>query len=602
MKPLRFAGIALAVFTIWPQVCMAQLGTLVHDGPPTPEQISMYMPVTGSLAATTAAVRYRPTSGSTWSIGHPLYRIRPNDTTVPVSDAFAGVITGLVPGVQYTVEVTVDVGGSPVVKTLVATTRALPGPAGPPNKIVPAGSTESQVQTIFDGLQPGDVLQFANGTYDIDNAQINTAVGTDAQPIYIRGESRDGVVLRAAQDNVLKLMNAQNVIIENMTLQGSGVDSGKNASSEGVRFWDTFTQEKITIRRVTMRGVDKGVVTDGILRSLLVYDCTLMGNNVWDQSFLETGIGWNDDGVRCPGQGNAVFNNTLSGFGDSFAMNDGVQSAGVHFYRNVILWTCDDSYEGDYGYRNLTFYDNHIENAMTLASFDALYGGPAYVFRNVAINIGRGPYKLNSPNSGLFIYNNTLVRTNGMPNSSGDNWGWTQFNNGSQIAWAYRNNILIYRGTGNPLKMESTGNNPIDFTNNAWYPDGQIWWSNSGGSYTSLASTYAGLPATTPVFGTSTHRHQDDLISESNPFTTNIVLGSDYLTKITTFYTPTLASGSAPRGKGVAIPGVTDGFTGSAPDMGAVITGLGAPTWGDRDTGGTADTTPPAPPANLQAR
>jgi hypothetical protein len=135
------------------------------------------------------------------------------------------------------------------------------------------------------------------------------------------------------------------------------------------------------------------------------------------------------------------------------------------------------------------------------------------------------------------------------------------------------------------------------------YPDGNVWWTNSGGDYTSLAGAYAGLPATTPVFGTATHRHQNDLISEFDPFATDIILGGDYTTQITTPYTPTLASGSIPSGKGIAIPGITDGFTGTAPDMGAIITGRGAPVWGDRTNGGgPTDTVPPAPPANLQAR
>jgi hypothetical protein len=125
-----------------------------------------------------------------------------------------------------------------------------------------------------------------------------------------------------------------------------------------------------------MRGVDKGVVADHGLQEILVYDCTLIGNNVWTQPFLETNLSWNDDGIRVPGQGNAVFNNTLSGFGDSFAVNDGVVNAGVHFYRNDVRYTCDDAYEGDYGFRNMTFYDNRIENSMTLASFDPINGGP----------------------------------------------------------------------------------------------------------------------------------------------------------------------------------------------------------------------------------
>jgi hypothetical protein len=599
MTSLRLAVAALGLLVLSPLTAVAQpLGSLVHDGPPTPEQISLYMPVTGTLTATVATVRYRPTSGSIWSTAHPLFRIRPSFSPTPVADAFAGVITGLVPGVDYTVEVSVSLGTSTAVQTLAATTRALPGPAGTPNKTIAAGSTAAQIQAVFDGLNPGDVVQFANGTYTLNDLSLNRP-GTDAQPIYIRGASRTGVVLLETSGHILYMLNASNVVIENLTLQGTGIDSGTNSTSEGVRFWDGEAQRRVTIRRVTMRGVDKGVVAEHGLREILVYDCTITGNNVWTQPFLETNLSWNDDGIRVPGQGNAVFNNTLSGFGDSFAVNDGVENAGVHFYRNDVRFTCDDAYEGDYGFRNMTFYDNRIENSMTLASFDPINGGPAFVFRNIAINTGRGPYKLNSTDTGHFIYNNTVVRTNGI--GSGANWGWVQYNNGYQRAWGFRNNILIYRGTGNLMAMESGGQDPIDFTNNAWFPNAWVWWSSTGGSYSSMAQARAGLAPTTPVFGTSTQRHDNDVISESDPFLNGITLGLSYLTQITTPYAPTLSTGSVTHGAGIAIPGITDGFSGAAPDVGAIITGVPAVVWGDRDTG-SADNVPPSPPSSLIAR
>ncbi|KKK50329.1 hypothetical protein LCGC14_3126100, partial [marine sediment metagenome] len=165
---------------------------------------------------------------------------------------------------------------------------------------------------------------------------------------------------------------------------------------------------------------------------------------------------------------------------------------------------------------------------------------------------------------------------------SGRSWGWAQSNNGPLVAWGYRNNILIFRGKGGLMAMESSGQNPIDFTHNAWYPDTSVWWTNSGGSFRSMGQARSGLRATKPVFSGSTKRHEGCVISESDPFVKDIKLGDSYLKRITRLYTPVLSEGTAPRGAGVAIPGITDGFTGKAPDMGAMITGVKAPTWGDR--------------------
>ena len=125
------------------------MGALVHDGPATPEQISLFLPLTGSLPQTaTAAVRYKPTSSSAWTTGHPLYRIQPAFSTVPVvgsvPDAFAWPIIDLVPGTSYDVEVTITSGATTDVRTATFTTRALPAAAGTPTR------------TVFNGLIAGD--------------------------------------------------------------------------------------------------------------------------------------------------------------------------------------------------------------------------------------------------------------------------------------------------------------------------------------------------------------------------------------------------------------------------------------------------------------
>ena len=367
----------------------------------------------------------------------------------------------------------------------------------------------------------------------------------------------------------------------------------------------------LTIRNTTITGVDRGVDVSGETKQILVYDNTLTGNNQWNQDFyaydgsgapgsgngtldLDENIFWNDDGIRLTGQGNAAFNNTLSGFGDALAVEDYYESIGVHFYRNDIQMTGDDAIEGDYGKRNITFYDNRVHNAMTLVSLDPIWGGPFVAARNIGINIGRGPYKLNNTNTGYFLYSNTVV------NPENKNvWGWVQYNNGDQRAWGYQNNILIYRGSGNLLAFEPGVVSPLDFTNNSWYPNKSIWWTNSGGSYTSLSAAYSGLPATTPVFSGSTKRHEADNICEFDPFITDINLGTDYHTKIPTLYTPILSSGTAPKNSGIAIINVTDGFSGAAPDRGAIISGIPIPTWGDR-SGNPPDTTPPRAPTNLR--
>ncbi|WP_306524545.1 chondroitinase-B domain-containing protein [Dokdonella sp.] len=564
------------------------LGTLIHDGPATPEQLSLYLPLTAALPTTArASVQYRVEGAPTWREGHPLHRIRPDFAQTPgagsVPDAFAWPLIDLVPGTRYEVEVTVTSGAESDVRSGLFTTRSLPAAAGAPNKFIASGSSLATIQAAMNALNPGDVIQFADGVYTLGgNIQLSRS-GTAAQPIVIRGATRNGVVLaRGGSGRVIQVLDANHVVLENMTLQGSGVDSGTAASSTGIGFWSGApSQTDVVVRQLTIRGVDVGIKAYAELREFLAYDNTLLGNNTWTADLITTNATWNDDGLCIPGFGNAAFNNTLRGFGDSLAYTvDGAEAVGVHFYRNEIISTGDDTLEADYAHRNLTFYDNRAHNAATLLSLDPLYGGPLLAARNISINTQRSPFKFNNTNTGQFVYNNTIIRTTG--NGSHANWAWAQFNNGQQRAWGYRNNVLLYQGTGNLLAFEAGGNDPIDFDHNAWYPDGAVWWSNSGGSYPSLAAAAAGVPVTTPLYGTATRRHDNDVLTTVNPWTTPITLGATFLTEILAIYLPTPAAGWSIKNSGIAIAGISDGFLGAAPDRGAVIEGRMPVAYGDR--------------------
>jgi hypothetical protein len=553
-------------------------GVTVHIEEATPEQIGLHLILGRAFSdESTGTVRYRAVTETEWRTGHPLLRIKPdwNEEGAPEApvDAFAGTIFDLRPGETYEVEITLDEPGQPsqVVRT-VTRTRALPGNAPAPTV---TATTSDDLQAKLDSLGPGDVLELANGTYEVEGLHLASS-GTESEPMYIRGASREGVVIRDMTGNVLQIQEASHVVIENLTIRGSGVDSGTDASSRGIAFWDGATQEYITIRSVDIVEVDQGIVSPGPVRGVLVYDNALHGNNVWTMEFIESNRTWNDEGVQVAGEGNCVFENTIHGFGDALSWKSGVHAAANYVYRNRITMTGDDAFEADYATRNIGIYDNYITNSATFLSLDPLWGGPLYCFRNVVINNFRGPFKLNATNSGFLIYSNTIVRTEGKTG-----WGWVQFNNGALRSWSYRNNILLYHGgTGNLLAVEATGNSPIDVTHNAWYPDGSIWWTSTGGSFTSLDGARASLPATPPLFGTSSSRHEHDLISEANPFVSPITLGADHLTEIMSEAVPTLSSTANAKNSGVEIPNITDGYSGSAPDMGAIIEGRSVPRWG----------------------
>ncbi len=583
----------------------------MQDGPPTPEQLALFLPVTGSVDFdATTSVRYRQVGSGAWRDGHPMYRIRRNFSNSPdvgqIQDGFAWVIIDLVPGTTYDVEVTVNEGGSVETQTRQFSTRSLPPAAGPANKTISQGASANEIQNAFDSLNPGDVLEFENGTYNVNNLELDRS-GTTSQPIYIRGESRDGVVLRDTAGRILRLLDANHVVVENMTLQGGSSDAGgAGLGAMNIGVWgggnDNGTTRN-TLRNLTIDGVDMGIAFYDEVTEALVYNNRVRGNNPWQRSVLDSNLSWDDDGINMPGSGNVAFNNTISGFGDtfSFAQHSGgstlTETFSVHYYRNDIRNSLDDLVEVDHAKRNISFYDNRSHNSANCGSLDPLYGGPYLYARNICINPARThTHKWNSTNSGQFLYNNTFIGTRTVVGHDPDTSGWYQPNNGPQRAYGFRNNILIYNGNGNLLWLESGGHDPIDWTHNSWYPDRQIQWD---GVYSGLTQAQNQLGNTTPVFSGSNRRMSFDNLTVANPWTSQITLGADSLVEVQSSFVPQLGAGTAPKNSGVPIANINDGFAGAAPDRGAIIDGRPMPSWGDDGSAPPPAPPRPNPPSNL---
>ena len=107
----RCSGGAHLVFN--QQAASLPLGALVHDGPATPEQISLFLPVTrrcpqtGDGHSPIQDVGYFVMDSRASSASHPAVVLL---SSVP--DAFAWPIIDLLPGTAYDVEVTVTSGST----------------------------------------------------------------------------------------------------------------------------------------------------------------------------------------------------------------------------------------------------------------------------------------------------------------------------------------------------------------------------------------------------------------------------------------------------------------------------------------------------------
>lgn len=522
----------------------------------TPHQISIAATATGALSADAGAVAYYRVSGSgTWLGPATIYRVRTSENSL--FNGFAGWILGLNPGTSYEVRVDVTQNGATTTDTSSTTTRALPPENASPSgsgaaKTITAGSASS-LQSALSGAMAGDVITIPAGTYS-GNFSITNKNGTAANPITIRGAGRATTIISGSSGTVITVASCANIVMENLTIRGSQANSGNNASSHGIDLTQN-TGTNLTFRHMTIAGVDQGIKAWGTdTNGLLVYDCELLGNNTWPATISEddSGAHWNDTGIEMPGFGNSIWNCTFDAFGDTVKLTTGsgdtTRARACYMHHCWIKSGFDDGFEFDDSDRNNCVYNNIFENTVTLASVDTL-GGPIGFIRNVGINQMRHPFKINAAFTNFICVNNTIVNTNKKPSGVASGNYSLQCAQGANSRLTFANNLINYAGSGGMALIGGSFPNSF-FDYNAWYPSGRTF---QFGQYRSIAA--------------------HDVVTAANPFATPITLGADYQTRYTGHLNVALASGSNARNAGIVVPGVTDGFSGTAPDIGAFISG-----------------------------
>lgn len=528
----------------------------------TPHQISVRVEQTRALHSNTFASVYCKTSGSgSWINKGFLHRIKQTEVGETINEGFAGWIIDCIPGTTYDVRTDIVENGVTTSTTTTHTTRALPIEGSSVTKTCTPATFLATLATVV----AGDTLLLQNGTYTVSDNFSYTSPGTAGSPVVIRGESRTGVIWTNTTATAL-LLNGSHTIIEDITFRGAQTNSGPAATSRGIGFTGA-RKSNITIRRCTFDGFDRGIKAYDPVDGLLVYECEFLGNNAWETLATDDPIGnqYNDDGVGFPGQGNCVWNCTFQGHGDVLKTTTGSgnteRSRACYAHHNWVKWSGDDFFEMDDVGGNICGYNNVVCNTTTAISAADTYGGPVGLIRNVFINQARHPLKLNGTSQGARILNNTFVSTTKI-RPEHDHAIYCPFSTNYQLD--FRNNIVTYRGTGDTVAFNgsSAGLPGFVINNNGWYPNRSFNWSTAGAAVNLAAAKTLYAP-----------QMSNDVVVTSDPFETDITLGADYSTKYTGNVYPKLEFSSAAKNAGVEIDGVTDGYSGLAPDIGAVISG-----------------------------
>jgi hypothetical protein len=222
-------------------------------------------------------------------------------------------------------------------------------------------------------------------------------------------------------------------------------------------------------------------------------------------------------------------------------------------------------------------------------SFQVVWGGPVYAFRNVIYNVADRVFKLNNEPSGFYILHNTSIRNGVAWNQPSP----TQVINNMRML----NNLLV--GTAGDgalslrtyLVMDTATNNIVEMNHNGWFPNGPFTFlsSNFGAAtYANVADLatrtpleHDGVPLSTPIFATAGH-----------------VLGPIAAPPLAPLTDVSLHASSNAIDRGMALSNINDGFSGTAPDLGALERGDPMPSYGPRAAGPIVV---PSPPTGLRA-
>ncbi len=561
-------------------IALGGLGRLAASDATVPGTISAPNPTTCGIALVwpfsgdddgdgRVTVRYRPVGG-TYAAGMPLFRVPAGSTSDGVgwTSRHAGSLFDLQPATAYEIELTLtDPDGGGTVRNLSVTTRAVPAPmAGAPVKAV----TPATFDAVAAGAQPGDILQLADGTYAPFTWSVD---GEAARPIVLRGGP--GAVV----DGDIDLFSRSYVQFDGLTIEGR----------LRINQCLDVAVQRCTVHAHADRGGGDGIVSYTRSAGTYIADNTVVGTTVWQEASLGAGGANQGEGIDVTGPGLVIRNNRVHHWRDGVALLEGDLASdqfSIDIVGNDISECADDGIQADSAMHNVRVLRNRLTNCFMGLSAQPTYGGPLYLVRNVLYNIVFESFKLHNGTTGDVLLNNTVVK-------SGDAFGVFS---GNPILRTFSRNNLLIGGPGHVWNGYDSGDGRVmdlfDLDTASANLDYDGFGSTNGLMSGKFGPTirFASL-AELRSLTTEAHAAQVGL----NVFAAGVVLPD---AAMTSFAAPDLrlAAGSTAIDAGVAIAGITDGFAGAAPDLGAYESGQAIPVYGPR-TGGGGDVTPPATPA-----
>ncbi len=482
-------------------------------------------------------------------------------------------------------------------------------------------------------VRPGDVILVHAGVYKYNrfeytnNAAVNrtvpldgtyylTADGTEDRPIVIKGAGDGEAIFDGAGNFTLfDVRAADYTYFEGLTFRNADV-----AIAAGTQF--IAGSKGLTVKRSRFENVAAGVFTNYAGSSnFYIADSTFIGRNDPDHV-----IGWaapqlwgrfnGVDGQTHPpamasyvaiklyGPGHVVAFNSIAHFHDgvnieTYGNPDGSAAVdgpkypprefwsrrpvAIDFYNNVMTNFHDNPVETDGGMHNIRVLRNVMLNSASHAFCNQpSLGGPTYWIGNIAYHLPGGSTRLTNGSAGVLFYHNTILAETTAAGASNVHW---------------RNNLLLGENTAPAIFdiTTFTGYTSSDYNGFRPNPGAEVAFRWASPKAAATAFPAPGRPAETEArtfrtlaeYSAATGHDRHSILVDYGIFANVPQLDATDLGTIQRVVPLDgldfrLKPGSAPVDRGVPLPNVNDGFTGSAPDLGALEQGKPLPHYGPR--------------------
>jgi hypothetical protein len=425
-----------------------------------------------------------------------------------------------------------------------------------------------------------------------------TQDGTAERPIAIKAAGDGEVVFDGAGNNVLfNVMGADYTYFEGITFRNTnlGIEAGQKniAGAAG-----------LTVKRSRFENVGVAIHSDySGSRSFYIADNVMIGRD--DPTYLFGWLRtwpWADDpkyeakrrmksyyAVSIYGGGHVLAYNEVRNFHDgldhaTYGMPDGYPNVprdrmpvSIDVYGNDVSNMHDNCFEADGGMHNVRVFRNRCFNVATGGmSPQPIFGGPVYFIRNVVYNGVYGPLKIQADPSGILVYQNTYV---------GEIAQLTPASN-----MHFRNNLILGQ-KARPAVFAVDTHTPWSSSDyNGFFANADAEYSFQWNSPARGAAVDYTSPREVRRFKTLAEYQRatgQDRHSRSIDYSVFVDAAPPDFTTPGRLYSPDevdlrLRPGSRAVDAGVVLPGVTDGFHGAAPDLGAYEYGDELPHYGPR--------------------